>query len=98
MSEDDWGAGFGKAVALFLNGDGIRELGPQGERISDDSFFLCFNAHSEPIRFTMPPVEYGGKWHAVIDTADPTEDDRMVSAAEEIAVESRSLLVLVRTA
>ena len=30
----------------------------RGQRITDDSFILCFNAHHEPIEFTLPPEEF----------------------------------------
>ena len=55
MSDDDWDSGFGKSVAVFLNGEGIPDLDLRGERVIDDSFLLCFNAHHEPIEFTLPP-------------------------------------------
>ena len=30
MEEEDWWREFGHSVTLFVNGEGIRELGPQG--------------------------------------------------------------------
>ncbi|HEY9482355.1 MAG TPA: glycogen debranching protein GlgX, partial [Micromonosporaceae bacterium] len=71
MSEDDWSEEFGQAVSLFINGDGIRDRGPQGERYLDSSFMLCFNANPQWTEFVMPPSEYGGKWVAVLDTSQP---------------------------
>ena len=59
MSDEDWGSGFGKSIAVFLNGQGIPDLDPRGQRVTDDSFVLCFNAHYEPIDFTLPPKEFG---------------------------------------
>ena len=59
MSDEDWGSGFGKSVAVYLNGQGIPDLDPRGQRVTDDSFVLCFNAHHEPIDFTLPPKEFG---------------------------------------
>ena len=44
MTQDDWQAAHAKAMTVFLNGDAISEPGPRGERISDDSFLLMFNA------------------------------------------------------
>ena len=35
MTEDDWGNDFGRAVALFVNGEGIRERGQYGQRHVD---------------------------------------------------------------
>ena len=39
---------------VFLNGDAIPEPDAMGRRISDDHFVLLFNAHTEPIDFTLP--------------------------------------------
>ena len=45
MTPEDWGSGFGKCVAVFLNGEAIPAPNERGERVVDDSFLLCFNAH-----------------------------------------------------
>src|ERR1700684_4023619 len=46
MQPQDWGGEFGKSIAVFLNGEAIPEPNARGERVVDDSFLLCFNAHS----------------------------------------------------
>lgn len=68
MTDEDWGTGFAKSVAVFLNGHGIPYLDARGQRVLDDSFVLCFNAHHEPIEFTLPPTEFGDQWRIVVDT------------------------------
>jgi isoamylase len=69
MTEQDWDSGFGKCVVAFLNGQGISEVDPRGDRVTDDSFLLCLNAHYEDIEVTLPGEEYGSRWGIVIDTA-----------------------------
>jgi isoamylase len=69
MTDADWGADYGKAIAVFLNGDAITEPDPRGERVTDDSFLLLFNAHSDPVAFTLPPERFGASWEVVLDTA-----------------------------
>ena len=69
MDDEDWGSGFGKSVAVYLNGLGIPDLDARGQRVTDDSFFLCFNAHHEPIEFTLPPEAFGRAWTPVVDSA-----------------------------
>ncbi len=54
MTDEDWDSGFARSVAVFLNGDAIREPDARGEPVKDDSFFLLFNGHYEPIDFTLP--------------------------------------------
>jgi isoamylase len=98
MTAEDWADYFGRAVMLFVNGEGIRERGQYGQRHVDDSFLLCFNAHDAPLRFAMPTHDYGQKWERVITTAEPGPDDqRVVEAGASILVPDRSLVVLDRT-
>ncbi|WP_322859754.1 glycogen debranching protein GlgX [Mycobacterium europaeum] len=79
MTEEDWGAGFAKSVAVFLNGHGIPDRDARGQRVLDDSFLLCFNAHYEPIEFTLPAKEFGAAWQLVVFTG-PDEE----TPAEEV--------------
>jgi isoamylase len=69
MSEQDWESGFGRAIMVFLNGDAIGDLDRRGERVRDDSFLLCFNAHDDEIDMTAPVAGYGSEWTVVVDTA-----------------------------
>ncbi len=99
MAEEDWEAGFGKSVAVFLNGDGIPDRSVRGERVTDDSFIMIFNAHDGSLDFTLPAAEYGAKWEVVLDTATPQLAEPALAAAKSaITVEARSLAVLRRVA
>ena len=69
MSDEDWDSGFAKSIAVYLNGQGIPDLDDRGQRVTDDSFVLCFNAHHEPIEFVLPADQFGTAWVTVIDTA-----------------------------
>jgi glycogen operon protein len=95
MTGEDWGSGFAKSVLVFLNGQGIPDRDTRGQRITDDSFLLCFNAHHEAIEFTLPPKEFGAAWRPVIDTEAAIADthERIVAAAA-VSVGARSLIVL----
>jgi len=84
-------------VTLFVNGEGIRELGPQGERRTDTSFLLLFNAHWEPVEFTLPGPEFGQKWTTVLSTFSETKEPTVAEAGETLLVRERSLVVLDRT-
>lgn len=53
MTQDDWGSGF-KCVSVFLNGEAIPSPDVRGERVVDDTFLLCFNAHDTAVDFTTP--------------------------------------------
>jgi isoamylase len=61
-------------VMVFLNGDAIPEQDQMGRRVTDDHFLLLFNAHSEPIRFTLPTKNFGNDWRVRLDTATGAVD------------------------
>jgi glycogen operon protein len=71
MTDSDWAASYAKSLAVYLNGDAISEPDPRGGKISDDSFLLLFNAHSNPLVFALPDSGYAAGWEVVIDTARP---------------------------
>jgi glycogen operon protein len=99
MTEHDWDAGFGKSLAVFLNGDGMTDRDNRGERLTDDSFLICFNAHYEELPFTTPNG-YADAWEVVLDTAQPdlpATESRVVKAGVEVPVPARALLVLRKT-
>ncbi|MFD9905270.1 glycogen debranching protein GlgX [Streptomyces sp. NPDC059063] len=101
MTQADWDAAQARALTVFLNGNAISEPGPRGERITDDSFLLMFNASAQPLEFTVP-VNQGRRWQTVVDTAReegvPPGSGQKVRAGERITLTDRSLTVLQRPA
>jgi glycogen operon protein len=93
MSDEDWETAYAKSVAVYLNGQGIPDMDVRGQRVTDDSFVLCFNAHYEPIQFTMPPKKFGASWNRVIYTGSDDADEP-VEAGETVTVDARAVLVL----
>ena len=100
MAEEQWGEGFAKALGVFLNGEGINSPDVRGERVVDDSFYVLFNAHYEPLPFVLPKGNWGKQWCVVLDTNKPVpeEEEHCYQAGDEIPVESRSVKVLHRVA
>ncbi len=99
MTLEDWDSGFGKSIAVFLNGEAIPEPDARGFRVVDDSFLLCFNGHDQALDFVIPQGSYGKQWTADVDTTDPTGATSLVAAAgDKITLEARSVMVLRRTA
>ncbi len=68
MTQRDWDSARASALTVFLNGNAISEPDARGERISDDSFLLMFNASPKPLEFVVP-VDHGRQWQVVVDTA-----------------------------
>jgi len=95
MTEDDWTNGYAKSLAVYLNGKGIHSLGPKGEKIIDDNFYLIFNAYDGDIKYRLPDAKYGNKWKKIIDTDNITgNENESFEATNEIDVKSRSVVVL----
>ena len=74
MSEEDWQAGFAKSLGVFLNGRGIPTPNERGERVVDDSFYVMFNAHHEPLEFTLPEEKWGQRWVELLETDRGSEE------------------------
>jgi len=96
MSDENWNHDYAKSLGVFLNGRGIRYPNYNGKRIIDDSFYIIFNAHYEPLDYTIPSAEYGLSWHKVIDTSEGFigDDTQEFKPGDTIRVESRSTIVL----
>ena len=101
MTHEDWDESLHECVAVFLNGEAIAAPNARGERVVDDSFLLCFNAHDQPVQFVTPHRDYAQEWTVELDTNDPVgvKDDggQVVNADETISIPARSLLVLRKT-
>ncbi|MDQ3068600.1 MAG: glycogen debranching protein GlgX [Acidobacteriota bacterium] len=102
MSEEDWRVGFAKSLAVFLNGQAIPTPDSRGDRVVDDTFLLLFNAHHEPMDFTLPEGAFGHSWRVVLDTdsLEPLNEEtgEVFPAGASLRVADRSLIVLKRVA
>jgi len=95
MSDEDWDSGFAKSIAVYLNGQGIPDLDDRGQRVTDDSFVMFFNAHHEPIEFVLPAEQFGAAWVTEIDTAAASDDEAPThGAGAKVSVDARSVVVL----
>ena len=95
MDQHHWNEDFAKSLGIFLNGHGIHALGPRGQEIIDDSFYLIFNAYHDTLQYVLPAKKYGKKWHLEFATANNVELLKEVYLAhDKVVVESRSIIVL----
>ena len=92
MTDSDWHTGYARSLGVFLNGDAITEPGPHGETVRDQSFLLLFNAHREPVSFTLPDSRFGPGWDLLVDTA--AADAVVVPAGGSVELAGRSIMVL----
>ncbi|HJQ36318.1 MAG TPA: glycogen debranching protein GlgX [Thermoanaerobaculia bacterium] len=100
MQDQDWGSTFVRTLGVFLNGRAIPTPDHRGEPVVDDSFYLLFNGHSEPIEFTLPTGPWGDRWEIVLESSEIVPDlreHREWNAGDAVQVEGHSVTVLRRT-
>jgi isoamylase len=98
MTKRDWERGDGHTLGVFLNGEEIPDLTDRGERLSDDSFVVLFNAGPEDVTFTLPSTAFGEAWELELRTDEPGAAPASArwDARAEVVVTSRSLVLLKR--
>ena len=97
MSEEHWGEWFAKSLGVFINGDTIPNPNTRGDPVTDASFYLVFNAHYEPLDFTLPGPPWGRRWAPLLDTARGwIEQAPTLAAGDRLRASARSLLLLQR--
>ncbi|HEX5917872.1 MAG TPA: glycogen debranching enzyme, partial [Nocardioides sp.] len=91
MEDDGWEGG--KAIGMYLNGNGIAGKDARGATITDDHFLLYFNADG-PAQVTLPAEEYAAAWDVVIDTSGNPDADPTLEAGATFDLDTHSLVVL----
>lgn len=94
MDMEDWSNTHAFSVMIYLNGSDIPEADWYGNQMVDNNFILIFNAHYEPIMFTLPDERYGKKWRLAVDTHNPKGPELNYEAGFAITAQSRSFLLL----
>jgi glycogen operon protein len=98
MGEEHWAESDARAVAMFLNGEGLG-VDWSGEQIKDDSFLVLFNANQQGISFQLPRDErWGREWELVFDTREPrfAASPRRQAAGSAVEMEALSVVLLRR--
>jgi glycogen operon protein len=96
MVDQHWTDNGLKSVMIFLNGCAFTDTGPRGERVTDDSFLLLFNAHDHPVDFTITVAVPDARWRVLFDTRKirPRASRRRFVSGERVRVEPRSVVIL----
>jgi isoamylase len=96
MTDQDWERQDAHALGVFLNGEEIPHHDRDGNPIEGASFLILFNAHHEPLPFTIASA-LGEDWKTELSSAEPEDADAGVHhAGGELSVPSRSVVVLRR--
>ena len=96
MSADDWQHPHWRSIGMLLGGDAIPERDREGERIVGDTLLILINGNPGPIEFVLPDIEWGERWHLLLDTrsAAPPEETPASSASDRFRLIGRSMAIL----
>jgi glycogen operon protein len=83
-----------RALGVLLCGDDIGLETFEGQNVTDDTFFLCFNGHYEDVPFSLPG-ENNVYWQRLINTNEESGfvDEEESAAGTEAIVTARSISV-----
>ena len=73
MTPSDWYDMRTRTIGMYLSGKDIRELGPRGEPVADDSFLVIFHAGLEPTPFKLPSRPWASSYVVVLDSSAENE-------------------------
>jgi len=71
LADPDWFDSDLRTIGMYLDGRGLRDRGPRGELIVDDSYLLVFHSGDDLVSFTLPEAPWATSYEVVIDTASP---------------------------
>ncbi len=91
VSDEEWNAGWIRAIGLMLNGQTLQVTGENGEPVIDHSFLLLVNGAEQGVEFAMPPSPTGNPWVQTVDTENIDDPFACSPAAEKVIVGGRGL-------
>lgn len=95
IGEEYWHDNNARCLGLLLAGDAGQYMAADGQLETDDTLLIVLNAHTDPIHFTVPPVEGAIRWICLLDTAYPDHPvgDKVVPPHASTVIEPRSVSV-----
>jgi isoamylase len=93
MTPANWYEPRTRTIGIYLSGDDIRQVGPHGERIVDDSFLVVYHTGLEPTMFKLPGWPWSTGYEVLLDSAQHL-DGANIEAGASLDVAALSLTVL----
>jgi isoamylase len=94
MNEQNWKEDNAKTLGVFLNGKAILIKDERGQKITDDSFYLMFNAYHDAIQFNLPALDDVRCWTPVLVSGDEQPIEKEYQPGQRVNVDGRSLIVM----
>jgi isoamylase len=70
LSAESWVSPDTRTIGMYLDGRGIRQRGPRGERLLDESYLLVLHGGDRDTVFLLPGLPWATSYDCIIDTAD----------------------------
>ncbi|HXA32094.1 MAG TPA: glycogen debranching protein GlgX [Acidimicrobiales bacterium] len=80
MTDEDWQDSENQSIGMLLPGRAADEIDMRGRLVKSNSLLLLLNASSRSRSWTLPRLEWPGRWEELISTARPGEQGRTVRA------------------
>ena len=97
MDDAAWSSEFVRCVGMLLSGDAIEEVDEKGEAIVGDTILVLFNAHSDEVPFTLPPLDPEQRWQRIVDTCSPHTEPHVFEQGSRYPLQGRSIAVFKHT-
>ncbi|MDQ7949660.1 MAG: glycogen debranching protein GlgX, partial [Pedobacter sp.] len=95
MEDHNWNEDYAKSLAVFLSGHGVMGADAKGEKITDQNFYVIFNAHHEGLAYQLPIEKYGKNWQVIAQTGDEElNQGNQLNAKDRLEVPGRSVVLL----
>ncbi|MGA7418492.1 MAG: glycogen debranching protein GlgX [Acidimicrobiales bacterium] len=78
MTDDDWKDPENRSIGMLLPGRAADEVDTRGRLVKSNSLLLLLNASSRSRSWTLPRLEWPGRWEELLSTARPGEQGRTV--------------------
>jgi glycogen operon protein len=97
VAEEDWGTSWLRTFGMRLDGEALDDVDQEGNRLTDDTLLLLFNAHHETVPFRLPASRPGLRWVRLVDTSVAAQpDDAPHDGGSTIDLSARCLVLMRR--
>jgi isoamylase len=93
MTEEDWQDSENRSIGMLLPGRAADEIDLRGRLVKSNSLLLLLNASTRSRSWTLPRLEWPGRWEELISTARPGEPGRTVRTSAVNLTAHSSLLL-----
>jgi glycogen operon protein len=96
MTDEEWNHHHARSLAVYLSGEGTIDVDARGQKLTDESFCLLFNAHDDIVSFRLPRFR-NRRYMSLLDTARDAglRSNGIFVAGEEYQLAGRALALLI---